>query len=81
VLGDRSRRAKGLRRHSDLLYAADLAQVVVVDTKKAAIVQRIPVPDARFLHNIAIAAAIVYVSDTFTGKVYRIQNQQVSARS
>jgi hypothetical protein len=73
---------KGLRQHGDLLYAADLAQVVVVDTMKAAIVQRIPVPDARLLHNIAIdAAAIVWVSDMFTGKVHRTQNQQVSTRS
>ncbi len=70
---------KGLGQYGDLLYAADLGQVVVVDAKKAAIVQRIPIRGARLLHNIAIdPSGTVYVSDMFTGRVFKIRGQEVS---
>ena len=52
---------------------------MVVDAKKGAIVQRIPVAGAQLLHNIAIdPAGIVYVSDLFTGKIHRIKGQEVT---
>jgi DNA-binding beta-propeller fold protein YncE len=70
---------KGLAQHDDLLYAADLAQVVVVDTKQAAIVRRIPVAGANLLHNVAVdSAGAVYVSDLFAGKVFKIEGTTVS---
>ena len=70
---------KGLGRHGDLLYAADLSQLVVVDVKKAAIVRRIPTSGSRLLRDIAIdPAGTVYVSDMFTGKVFRIEGNDVS---
>lgn len=70
---------KGMARHGNLLYAADLAQVVVVDIAKAAIVNRIAVEGATLLHNIDIAAdGTVYVSDLFTGKVHTVKDGTVS---
>ncbi|MCC6165563.1 MAG: ATP/GTP-binding protein [Acidobacteria bacterium] len=70
---------KGMRQQGDLLYLADLAQVVVVDTTKATIVRRIPVPGATLLHNIVIASdGLLYVSDMFTGKIHAIRGDQVS---
>ena len=45
----------------------------------ARIVQRIPVSGASLLHNITIdPAGVLYVSDMFTGKVHRIEGQQVT---
>jgi DNA-binding beta-propeller fold protein YncE len=70
---------KGLAEHGNLLYAADLDQVVVVDTQKAAIVRRIPIEGARLLHNVAVDPdGVVYVSDLFAGKVFRIDGSDVS---
>ena len=70
---------KGMARRGNQLYTADLAQVVVVDITKAAIVERIPVDGAMLLHNIDIAPdGTVYVSDLFTGKVHAIKDGTVS---
>lgn len=70
---------KGMAQSGDLLYAADLDQVVVVDEEKAAIVKRIPIAGARLLHNLAIdSQGTVYVSDMFGGKVYAIKGDEVT---
>jgi len=70
---------KGLGMYGDMLYVADVDQVVEIDTKKAAIVHRIPVPGAVFLNDITVdKKGVVYVSDTRTGKVHRIANGTVS---
>lgn len=70
---------KGMRQHGDLLYLADLAQVVIVDTKNAAIVRRVPIPSATLLHNIVIAPdGVVFVSDMFTGKIHTVRGDEVS---
>jgi hypothetical protein len=66
---------KGMGIYGDKLYVADLAEVVVVDIKTAKISMRIPVKGAIFLNDITIDKnGIVYVSDSQTGKVHRIQN-------
>lgn len=59
---------KDIQRFINLIYAADLNEVVVVDIDKKEIVQRIVVDGATLLHNIAIhEKGIVYVSDMFAG--------------
>lgn len=66
---------KGLGVYKNLLYAADIAEVVVIDIKTAKIIQRIPVEGATFLNDIAVdAKGVVYVSDTRTFKVHKIEN-------
>jgi DNA-binding beta-propeller fold protein YncE len=66
---------KDIQLYKDHLYAADLDEVVVIDVNKPGITQRIKIDGARLLHNIAIdAKGIVYVSDMFAGRVYRIEN-------
>jgi len=70
---------KGLGLYKNLLYAADLTEVTVIDINKAEIVQHIPVADAVFLNDITVdAKGIVYVSDTRTNKVHKIENGKVS---
>lgn len=70
---------KGMGIYKGQLYVADLSDVVVIDISKASIVQKIPVPGAVFLNDITIdKKGTVYVSDTRTFKVHRIQNGEVS---
>jgi hypothetical protein len=70
---------KGMGIYKGRLYVADLSDVVVIDISKASIIQKIPVPGAVFLNDITIdQKGTVYVSDTRTFKVHRIQNGVVS---
>jgi hypothetical protein len=70
---------KGLGRFGNLLYAADLDAVVVIDIKAATIVKRIPVEGAVFLNDISVdSKGVVYVSDTRTAKVHRIEDGKVT---
>lgn len=66
---------KGLGKFNNLLYAADLDEVVVIDISAGKIVQHIPIEGASFLNDISVdSKGVVYVSDTKSGKVYRIEN-------
>jgi hypothetical protein len=66
---------KGLAQYKNLLYAADIDKVVVIDTKKSAIVQRIPIEGSIMLNDVtADKQGIIYVSDTRGGKIYKIEN-------
>ena len=70
---------KGLGKYKNELYAADLDEVVVIDIKTGKITRHIPVPGAQFLNDISVDAnGVMYVSDTKTGKVHRIENGNVS---
>ncbi|MFI5154671.1 MAG: ATP/GTP-binding protein [Chitinophagales bacterium] len=70
---------KGLGRYNDMLYAADIDEVVAIDIPSGKIVKHIPVAGAEFLNDITVdAKGVVYVSDSKTGKVHRIDNSGVS---
>jgi hypothetical protein len=70
---------KGLGKFGNTLYAADLTQVDVIDISTAKVVKRIPVPDAVFLNDITVDKnGIVYVSDTRTGKVHKIEKDSAT---
>jgi len=70
---------KGLGIYKNLLYVADINEVVVIDIKKGAIIDKIVVDSAVFLNDIAIdKKGIVYVSDTRAYKVHKINNKKVS---
>ena len=65
---------KGLGRYNDILYAADNDEVVVIDIPSGKITKHIPVAGAQLLNDITVdARGIVYVSDTRTGKIHRIE--------
>jgi hypothetical protein len=70
---------KGLGKHDNTLYAADLTQVDVIDISSGKLLRRIPVAGSVFLNDITIDAnGVVYVSDSQTGKVHRIENGNVT---
>lgn len=68
---------KGLGRHGNRLYVADITEVVVIDIKKGAIEKRIAVDSARGLNDITVdKKGNVYVSDSRTARIWKIQNDQ-----
>lgn len=65
---------KGLGRHGNRLYAADISNVAVIDIAKGRIEKKIEIAGATGLNDITVDdAGIVYVSDSKAGKVYRIE--------
>jgi sugar lactone lactonase YvrE len=71
---------KGLGLYKNKLYVADVDKVAVIDTKKAAIVQTIPVEGAKGLNDITVDPknGVVYVSDSKMKKIHRIENGKVT---
>jgi hypothetical protein len=66
---------KGMAIVNNLLYVADIQEVVVIDINKRKIEKKIRIPDSLFLNDITISSAnSIYVSDTRTGTVHRIQD-------
>jgi len=70
---------KGLGIYNNQLYAAEQTTVAVIDLNSAAIIRRIPVEGAMVLNDITIdSKGIVYVSDSRTNKVHKIENGKPS---
>jgi sugar lactone lactonase YvrE len=70
---------KGLGLYGKRLYAAENKAVVVIDVDKGTIIKRIEIDGAKFLNDITIdSKGTVFVSDSQTGKVHAIQNDQVT---
>jgi DNA-binding beta-propeller fold protein YncE len=67
---------KGMGVYQDRLYVADINRVVVIDRKKGAIIKKIAIDGSVNLNDISVdpANGDVYVSDSKTGKLYRITN-------
>jgi hypothetical protein len=66
---------KGLGRYKNKLYAADLTDVDVIDIDKGKVIKIIPIDSAKFLNDITVSdEGIVYVSDSQTHKIHRIEN-------
>lgn len=70
---------KGMRLYQGKLYVADIDQLVVVDVEAAKIVQRVAVPGARFLNDVAVGSdGTVYVSDTLDSSLFQVRGNRVS---
>lgn len=68
---------KGLARFGNLMYAADLTDVVVIDIAKGKVKKIIAIDSAKFLNDITVSdQGIVYVSDSRTKKIHRLENDQ-----
>lgn len=68
---------KGSALFNGLFYTAETSAIAVIDVDKGTIIKRIPVEGAQMLNDVAMdAKGIIYVSDTRTGKVYRIENDK-----
>ncbi len=63
---------KGMGIFGDLLFVADIDQLVVIDIQKAEVKERIPVGGATFLNDIAIDSdGTVYFTDSDTGRIWK----------
>ncbi len=66
---------KGMGKHGNRLYVADLSDVVVIDIANGKIEKKIAVPNATGLNDISIDdKGVVYVSDSRKGNIHRIVN-------
>ena len=66
---------KGIGKLGEKLYVADFSEVVVIDIKAGKIDKKILIDSAQGLNDVTVSdAGIVFVSDSRTGKVFRIEN-------
>lgn len=66
---------KGLATFGNLMYAADLTDVVVIDIAKGKVLRKIAIENTKFLNDITVNdKGIVYVSDSRTKRIYKIEN-------
>ena len=64
---------KGLAIKDDLLYVADINELVVIDINSQSITARYPAEQAKFLNDVSIdQQGRVYVSDMMTNQIYRL---------
>ena len=70
---------KGIGIFKGFLYTAETAAVAVIDIKTATVIKRIPIKGAVMLNDLAVdRKGIVYVSDTRTGKIHRVEGESQS---
>jgi hypothetical protein len=70
---------KGLGLYKNNLYAAEQTTVAVIDVSKEKIIQRITIAGSEMLNDVTVdSKGIVYVSDTKTGKIHKIENGKPS---
>ena len=70
---------KGMAKYKQELYVADLTELIVIDIKKGVIKNKIKVKGSVFLNDVTVNKnGVVFVSDSRTGKVHRIENGIVS---
>ena len=70
---------KGMAKYKQELYVADLTELVIIDIKKGIIKNKIKVEGSVFLNDVTVNKyGAVFVSDSRTGKVHRIENGIVS---
>ena len=70
---------KGMGMFRNNLFVADLNEVVVIDIEKGEVLRKVTVPNAENLNDITVdPKGIVYVSDSKTKRVYRIQGSNAN---
>lgn len=70
---------KGLGVFKNMMYAAEQTTIAVIDIDKAAVTEHMPVEGSEMLNDVTVdAKGIVYVSDTKTGKIHKIENGKLS---
>jgi len=70
---------KGMAKYKQELYVADLTELVIIDIKKGVVKNKIKVEGSVFLNDVTVNKnGAVFVSDSRTGKVHRIENSIVS---
>jgi DNA-binding beta-propeller fold protein YncE len=66
---------KGLGRYGNKIYAADIAEVAVIDIPTRKVIKKIPIAGASELNDITVSDnGVVYVSDSKTSRIWKITN-------
>jgi hypothetical protein len=70
---------KGLGMFGNRLYVADMNELVIIDMKKGAVEKKIAIENAQGLNDVTVSnKGVVYVSDSRTTKVWRVENDIAS---
>jgi hypothetical protein len=70
---------KGMGISGDLLYAADVDEIVVMDITTGKIKEKIPVAGAKMLNDITTdSAGDLYISDTDAGKIHKYSGSRLT---
>jgi hypothetical protein len=70
---------KGMGRYKNNLYVADLTRVAVIELNSGKVLKSVEIEGAQFLNDITVDKnGIVYISDSATGKIYKMQDNEVS---
>ncbi len=70
---------KGMALVENTLWVADIDQMVAIDITEGKIIKTVPIEEAGFLNDVAAdGKGVVYVSDSKTKKVHKIENDKVS---
>lgn len=70
---------KGMGIRGNLLYAADLDQLVVIDIEKGQISKKIPIPGASGLNDVTVGeSGVIYATDTHSRKVFALEGERPS---
>jgi len=64
---------KGLALDGGTLYVSDIDELVAIDTETGEITGRYPAEGAQFLNDVAAANGVVYVTDSGTGRIHRLE--------
>ncbi|HEX7844272.1 MAG TPA: ATP-binding protein [Chitinophagaceae bacterium] len=70
---------KGMGIVGNRLFVADITDLVIIDIKNGKIEKKIAIDSAKGLNDVTVTdKGVVYVSDSRTGKIWRIENDQPS---
>jgi sugar lactone lactonase YvrE len=70
---------KGMGIVGNRLYVADMSEVIVINMDKGTIEKKISIDSAKGLNDITVSdKGVVYVSDSRTGKIWRIENDRAA---
>ncbi|MEJ8800442.1 SMP-30/gluconolactonase/LRE family protein [Pontibacter sp. H249] len=70
---------KGLALHNNVLYVADLDEIVAISTQSGAVLGRYKADGATFLNDVAVdESGKVYVTDSAQKRIYQLRNGRVT---
>lgn len=68
---------KGMAIRENNLFVADIDRVHIIDHRTGDLLKTLPVADAKFLNDVTNFQNEIYVSDSATGKIHVVQDNQV----
>ncbi|MFT2007689.1 SMP-30/gluconolactonase/LRE family protein [Pontibacter sp. 13R65] len=70
---------KGLALYNNVLYVADIDEVVAISTQSGAVLERFKADKAKNLNDVAVdGEGNVYISDSNEGRIYLLRNGRIS---